>query len=352
MQKYFAAANTERGFVSWFSDIFDPRELSRTYIIKGGSGTGKSTLMKRIADRAEAAGGECEYFYCSSDPTSLDGVIITKKNGERTAVLDGTAPHTTDPKYPGAADEIVNLGEYWCSDILKAQRDELVLLADKKAALYREAYVSLKAAGELYRTSLALSEGALLRKKMDAAVMRLIGGRMHELRIKSGQGVRRVRGLSSLSSRGEVHFDSFSREKLVCLAVDSAGTAPFLFESLINAAERLELSYDRAPMPLIPELTEAIRFPELSMSVVTHTERCDVKPINMARFVDRDKLYESDRTARRVIIRSVRELTALGLEKLSLIDGIHKEVERIYIGAMDFTRLEAAADRLIERMGY
>ncbi len=352
MSNYFAAANTENGFVSWFSDIFDPRKLSRTYIIKGGSGTGKSTLMKKVAEKAENAGGSCEYFYCSSDPTSLDGIIITAPDGETTAMLDGTAPHLTDPKYPGAADEIVNLGEYWCSDILKAQRDEIVALTDKKARLYREAYSFFSSAGALYRSQLKEAESFLLREKLDAAVTRLLTKRMHECRVKGGKGVRRLRGLSALSTRGEAHFDSFEDVKHVCLAVDAVGTAPFLFDALIAAAERLGLSYDRAPMALIPELTEAIRFPELSMSVVSETALSDAKPINMTRFVDREALYGCDRTRRRLIGKATRELTLSGLDKLAEVNRIHSAVEKIYIGAMDFTRLETAASRLIERMGY
>ena len=111
MENYFAAANTEAGFVSWFDDIFNARDIDFTYIIKGGSGTGKSTLMKKVAAKAEKLGGACERYYCSSDTASLDGVIAKMPSGARIAMLDGTAPHTHDPKYPGAADAIINLGQ-------------------------------------------------------------------------------------------------------------------------------------------------------------------------------------------------------------------------------------------------
>ena len=102
MSDYFAAANSAHGFVSWFDDIFAPETLGRTYILKGGSGTGKSTLMKRAAARCEEAGGEVERFRCSSDAASLDGVIL-RLGGDSAAILDGTAPHLRDPRYPGAA---------------------------------------------------------------------------------------------------------------------------------------------------------------------------------------------------------------------------------------------------------
>ena len=47
-KKYFASANTEKGFVSYFDEIYGV--LDRVYIIKGGPGTGKSHFIRNIAD--------------------------------------------------------------------------------------------------------------------------------------------------------------------------------------------------------------------------------------------------------------------------------------------------------------
>ena len=44
---YFAAANTYKGFESFFDEIFNTEKLERIYILKGGPGAGKSTLMQR-----------------------------------------------------------------------------------------------------------------------------------------------------------------------------------------------------------------------------------------------------------------------------------------------------------------
>jgi len=162
MENFFAAANTAGGFVCWYDDIFNPRELDFCYIIKGGSGTGKSTLMKKVAAKAEKLGGRCERYYCSSDPTSLDGVIATLSDGRRIAMLDGTAPHTHDPKYPGAAEAIINLGQYWCEDILKGQREEIIALSERKSRLFGQAYGYFGAAGTLFLSRINEARGALL----------------------------------------------------------------------------------------------------------------------------------------------------------------------------------------------
>ena len=127
IKKYFAAANGFYGFRSYFGTVFDRKEFDRVYILKGGPGTGKSTIMKRILAAFEENGFDCEIILCSSDPSSLDGVII-KTNETKVAILDGTAPHEEDTRYPGAIDEIINLGEAWNEKTLINHRDEIVNL--------------------------------------------------------------------------------------------------------------------------------------------------------------------------------------------------------------------------------
>ena len=51
---FFAAANTGRGFVSYFDEIFFCDDIKQRYVIKGGPGTGKSSIMRRVAKRGES----------------------------------------------------------------------------------------------------------------------------------------------------------------------------------------------------------------------------------------------------------------------------------------------------------
>ena len=74
--KFFLGANTPNGFVSRFDNLYYPEEGWFAYIIKGGPGTGKSTLMKRLAKEANLKNVKTELIYCSSDPSSLDAVIF------------------------------------------------------------------------------------------------------------------------------------------------------------------------------------------------------------------------------------------------------------------------------------
>ena len=47
---WFAGANTEAGFCGSYPEIAGESSLTRLYIVKGGPGTGKSTLMRRVGE--------------------------------------------------------------------------------------------------------------------------------------------------------------------------------------------------------------------------------------------------------------------------------------------------------------
>ena len=51
--EFFAGANSADGFFSCFDDLYSPEKGDAFYILKGGPGTGKSTLMKRLALAAD-----------------------------------------------------------------------------------------------------------------------------------------------------------------------------------------------------------------------------------------------------------------------------------------------------------
>jgi len=48
VNSYFAAANGYDGFVSYFEKVFDAKDYTRLFILKGGPGTGKSSIMTHL----------------------------------------------------------------------------------------------------------------------------------------------------------------------------------------------------------------------------------------------------------------------------------------------------------------
>lgn len=146
-QCYFSGSNSGDGFYNCFDGIVPGWErLTRYFMIKGGPGVGKSTLMKRVAAKAEEAGEEVERFYCSGDPDSLDGVRLVKRG---IVFADATSPHTMDPQFPGAVEEIVNLGEQIDRNRILRYRDEVEALTRKNKRSYGRGYAFLRAAKAL-----------------------------------------------------------------------------------------------------------------------------------------------------------------------------------------------------------
>lgn len=139
---FCASANTGLGFVDNFSSILEPNKQGFTFILKGGPGTGKSTLMRRIGDHFEKQGESVEYFYCSSDINSLDGVRIVGKN---ICVIDGTSPHSKDVNIVGVDSSIVNLGDAVQCGIVRKQRYIEKCLREKKQS-YNMLYAYTKSA--------------------------------------------------------------------------------------------------------------------------------------------------------------------------------------------------------------
>ena len=49
--KFFLASHSTAGFKSVFNYLYEPEDGWFCYILKGGPGTGKSTLMKSVAEK-------------------------------------------------------------------------------------------------------------------------------------------------------------------------------------------------------------------------------------------------------------------------------------------------------------
>ena len=141
--EYFAGGNSSEGFFSYSSYIMSQSKAKKIICIKGGPGTGKSTLMK-MAARKYWDTYDVELFHCSSDPDSLDGVVVPQLG---LAIVDGTAPHVIDPIHPAAVDTIFNAGDFWVEAGIKAHRESIVLLSAAIAEGYRDIYYNLKLVG-------------------------------------------------------------------------------------------------------------------------------------------------------------------------------------------------------------
>ena len=52
-----------------YDQLLEPEQAETIYILKGGPGCGKSSLMRRVAQAMEEKGASVEYIACSGDRT-------------------------------------------------------------------------------------------------------------------------------------------------------------------------------------------------------------------------------------------------------------------------------------------
>lgn len=340
-KSYFAAANTENGFTSLFDDIFSPRALSRLYIIKGGPGTGKSTLMRGIAEKASEKGFDVEYYYCSSDTSSLDGIKILPLG---VAVMDGTAPHTKAPRYPGAVDTIIDLGENFKTEKLIKNRENIIELTDRCSSYYASAKRFLHAAGEMERAKKETALAAFDSVKAKKAALRMIG------RTCAEKGDIEERYISALGVRGKCRLDTAESEAKHIIKVTGRYGFPMLFlDVMVCAVRELGLSAKRYPFVLSRERTEAIMIGDTLFTVCEEETEDDGDIVNTYRFVDRVSLAQI-RSKLRFTERCVSALIDGALESLCKMGKTHDELESYYIFAMDFEKNEKIKNKLISEI--
>ena len=324
----FAAANSGKGFKSFYSEIFADESIERRYIIKGGPGTGKSSFMKRISREAAARGRTIEHYRCSSDPDSLDGIVIDGK----IAIIDGTAPHSEDTELAGARDEIIDLGAFWDSKALRESRAEIERLRDEKGESYKMAYRYLNGCDGVFEINRALILNAVEHKKLERAVARYLSA------IPRGDGARIKPAIAdSFGMKGRVRFDSYERfAKKLYVIEDHFKTGHLFLRALITGALQkdcpLRVSYD----PVHVSEPDAVYFCHTGDCFVISdgTLKGDAR-INMKRFVSADKI-RAVRSRVRANDRIYDALLASAKDSLADAGECHFELEKIYSASMDF----------------
>ncbi len=336
---YLLGGNTTEGFFSYYDYLADAEEVRKVYIIKGGPGTGKSTTMKTVGKWGEEKGFSVDYVHCSSDPSSLDGVII-KDIG--IAMVDGTSPHVVDAKNAGAVETILNMGEFWNEDAIRDNKKAIMECNKKISARFKEAYNFLEAAGCLSRNC----NVHLNSEKVAQSVEKIL-----ENVPISGKGRKKVRKLFSeaITPEGIISYaDTIKCENNVVLKSELYGGAgkitEVLAEKLINQGFDVELFYS----PLNPE-TEIrnIVVPELSLSVVT-SDILSLADESGAMLIDTDAFSETN-TGPDYLRNKLFVMTMIqqAVRAISGAKMMHDKLESYYIPNIDFEKMEKKREEII-----
>lgn len=351
---YFPGGNTSRGFYSFYRYILGQEEARRIICIKGGPGTGKSSLMKKLAAFFNEKGYDIEFHHCSSDNNSLDGVVI---KGLNVAILDGTSPHVVDPVNPGAVDEILNMGDYWNEGGFKKVRKNIIDTNKEVGKTFRRAYRFIGAAKSVHDDWSNFNSEALNPAKLSKLKDELKDKIFTDS--KGGYGSDRHLFITAFTPAGIVTYIDKALEEYKNVYVLNGGPGTGKTEVLdFLSKEALKKGYDVQFFhdPLIPERIEHVFIPELSTAIVTSNEINNKKLEGHQTYMD-NLLNSHILNKNREEIKEVSEvfytLLNKGLKIIASAKALHDQMETYYIPNMDFDKLNKLTDRMIEKfLGY
>ncbi len=339
--EYFAAGNTRNGFKSLFDECF--KNVTRLFILKGSSGCGKSTFMRRIAGRSEQLGYTTDIIRCSSDPDSLDGVIV---HGLNFAVADGTSPHVMDVKYPCVRESIINMGEFWDERKILPHKDEIISLTDKKGEHYKNAYRCLSAMGNAEDIKRQIVQTSVISDKCDETVFSIAESAIE------GHGDETRLFTSAFTSNGIKTLPTFGKVKRLYRI---SGYASFrILNSLYGIARERGAETTVSLATPDPSMPDSLYFPSTGVLVtMLQNPPCDSfeeeKSVSCARFTNAD-ILSGCRVRLRGLDRIITELSNEAKAELSRARESHDRIESIYIGAMDFSLLDEYTLSFIKRL--
>lgn len=349
---FFLGAITGHGFADLFHLLYD-ETADRAVILKGGSGTGKSTLLKRVAAAAEREGrGAVERIHCSSDPDSLDAVRF--RDG-KCCIVDGTAPHAHDPRWPGAVDQMINLGDHWQEEALRCARFKIVELTRRKKRIYEEIYRYLDAAADACRERRNLAEPFVRYDKMNAAADHMVGTVSSSKNRLKGTETRRV--LYAVTPKGYMGYDdtiaAFAQH--VTQVKDDYGVADLYMSKLRAGFLETGRSIITCMNVLSEDGVDAILVPEEKKAFVTSHFLREYggkanETVNLKVFLAAGDLraYKARLTFHRKL---AAEMVAQAVEKLKEVRELHGMLEQIYGAAMDFQAIDRLSDEVIKSFG-
>lgn len=344
MYKYFAGGNTPFGFVSYFDNIFDYSRTGKLFILKGGSGVGKSTFMKEFAQKLLEKGFEIDYYYCSGDSDSVDAVFCQKLN---IGMLDGTAPHDVNPIYPIVSEEIINLGQYVDSQKLQ-NVDEIKRLIDEKKAYYNKAYTTLSAIYQLDEAQRYLVDENIDRGKLIKFAHSFAKENLPNNPAKAGR--LRKTFVSAYTPEGHINFENLFKEnnKVMCTKCLTHHELAIFLKEIAELALVQGNDVFAFYNPLRPKEIDYIYFPQSDIVIGDFCAKFEKFQINLqsyiANFDDNQKsLFEQ------IEIEKER-LFVLVFELLSKAKDLHKKLETYYVKAVEWSKLEIFKKMFFDRV--
>ncbi len=359
IRRFFASGNSAYGFYSLHNNILGPKG-KRVIILKGGPGTGKTTILKKVGEAMLDRGYPIEYFHCASESKSLDGVSVPEL---RAAVVDGTYPHVIDPVLPGAYDEIVNLGEFWDDAKLTFYREEIECLDAIIKEYFTEAYCYL-AQAKVALDHVKLHTASIMNlSNINMATENLLEKLLGQEKNRGRTSHERHLFASSITPEGPVNFYADILQKcrhFYFLTGDAGAGKSTLLEKVYQACTQKGLDIEVYRCGFDPQKIDAIVIPEKKMALVKTTEyhffslpanqkiksQCTLA---LGHFSNHEA-YRSKTNLLNEYREDFSRLLAKAVGCLKKAKLTHAKREQYYSNAMDFSSVNKVREKIIAKI--
>lgn len=347
-QEFFLGGVSPDGFRSKFIEQINKPEFY-TYILKGGPGTGKSTLMKKVAESFKDK--DISIYRCSSDINSLDAVVV---NDKKIIVVDGTAPHVFEASYPGVSQEIINLGSFWDKSKFAEHGKAVRYCTDENQKYHKRVRCYIKAIASLNTDIYNHAEEFLDKPKLSAYIERL-SKKLIPKHIPEKTGKREFHQLSAFTTENYKTLPINGEYSRYFIKDDNFAGGDYFIRRIADIfnANGYDVIISECTM-LHSAIYEHLICKELGLVFTTGNFFNGLTPdtdsiINFTRFYDRDK-FSAKKQRINFGKKASLELAKEAADSLDTALKIHDELEKYYIDAIDFKKLDKMTSEFIESL--
>lgn len=350
---FFLCTNAANGFFSLCKPFDEPIEGERRFLIKGSAGGGKSTAMKRAADHFTGADHLIERIHCSSDPDSLDGVIL---HDAHCSIVDATPPHAVEPDFPASFQSVCDFWSALDEETLTPRLGTIASLSRSISACHAKCRRLLACADLLLLENRRTVEDCTDLKKAEEFAVRFAEKHFPQT---GKTGCFRDRLLSAFTMHG-VHTYTETPQTLcgkTILLDDPFGlVADTVLRILADAAKTAGYTVYRCPHPLMPDrFLSAVLVPECDLAFLNRSPYTPWKTgsaqriIHFTRFADIEKLRKK-RQSIRFIRKAADAILSSAADQLKEAKRLHDLLEVQYRDAVDFSLVDLRTKELIEKI--
>ncbi len=329
MERYFLGNNSGNGFVNLYEN--ELKNKQKVILLKGGSGTGKSSILKKIAREAKARGLDYELWYCSGDPQSLDGVLLKDAD---VAVVDATAPHASGADIPVVKDVIFDLATSLDKSRLQGAREEIEKRMKCKKQHFMRAYQHLKSALCHLNNQFEIEKQGVDDKAIRAFAASVAEG----LRDATKRG--RQLFSRAICPSGESEYFDHLRSKKVIVVKGCAYAKKVFFDEICKLKDGLTAFLS----PLDENICEGVVSGDVAY-VENGGRFCASDVIDLAIFGENFNRDDALEEANNVVLQ-----TAFAVERLDKAREAHMSIEDIFVPAMNFDNNQKILDEIKEQI--